>query len=93
MICTNSNYPLSSPSMTEGSPQSTHKLANRIKQLSSPAVSEGSCRVWLWGVETVLVCMLLAHMAAQVILCARLFGYASWLGRMQRLELAVRQMV
>jgi hypothetical protein len=60
-------------------------LKNDISLFASPAWNQGSCMVWVWGVEAMLVGLIAMHMGLQAILCARLFGYASWLDREQKM--------
>jgi hypothetical protein len=90
MICSNSKYPENNKVAEElptGS-RVTH-IENQLKQFSSPARSQGSCMIWMWGLELALLSLMVAHMAAQALLGVRLLGYATWLGRQRRLEQAV----
>jgi hypothetical protein len=80
MICSNSQYPDEASMM--GS-------VDALYQLSSPAWSENSCLVWMWGLEYVLVAGVACHVAVQTFFGLRLFAYASWLGRQKRLEKAL----
>jgi hypothetical protein len=84
MICSNSQYP-------DEIPSASNVMANvdSLYQLSSPAWSEDSCRVWMWGLEGAFVAGVLAHVVAQTFFGLRLLAYASWLGRQKRLEKAL----
>ena len=63
----------------------------QLMQFSSPAWSQGSCMVWMWGLEFALLSIMVAQMGAQALLGIRLIGYANWLGRQKRLELVVER--
>lgn len=90
LICSNSDYPAfeTEPvtSTSSAFSKTTHKIESSIKQLSSPAWSEGSCRVWLCGLETGFIVLLLTLMVLQAILGVKLYGYAAWLNRRKRTE-------
>jgi hypothetical protein len=47
--------------------------------------------VWMWGLEFALLSIMVVQMGAQALLGIRLIGYANWLGRQKRLELAVER--
>jgi len=96
LICSNSEYPEDSVADL-GHPVSANRNAtssweNSIKQLSSPAWSEGSCRVWMWGFEIGFVSLLLVLMGVQALLGVKLFGYAAWLGRKKKIERMEREL-
>ncbi len=84
MICSNSQYPDEVPSAS-----SVMTKVDSLYQLSSPAWSEDSCRIWMWGLEGAFVAGVLVHVAAQTLFGLRLLAYASWLGRQRRLEKAL----
>ncbi|KAF2675154.1 hypothetical protein BT63DRAFT_450136 [Microthyrium microscopicum] len=86
LICSNGKFPDPLGDHPETSAAIQHKLQDKLKTLSSPAWSEGSCLVWMWSLEVVLLCLMTLHFATQTLLCVRLFGYAKWLGRKGRLE-------
>jgi hypothetical protein len=92
MICSNSKYPDTLTDQTAASEGSrVAQLENQLKQLSSPAWSQGSCMVWMWSLELALFSLMIAQMGAQALLGIRLLGYANWLGRQKRLELVVER--
>lgn len=82
MICSNSQYP-------DETPSSLITNVDSLYQLSDPAWSEDSCRVWMWGLEGAFVAGVLFHVVAQTFFGLRLLAYASWLGRQKRLEKAL----
>jgi hypothetical protein len=90
MICSNSKYPDMTEGMNSMADESrVTQIENHLKQFSSPAWSQGSCMVWMWGLEVALVTLMILHMGAQALLGVRLLGYANYLGRQKRLERVV----
>lgn len=61
-------------------------LNTNLEKIISPAWNKGSCEVWAWGLEAILIGLVGMYMVLQLVLCVRLFGYASWLDREQRVE-------
>jgi len=96
LICSNSKYPEDySPDISESTSAfrtATSSWENSIRELSSPAWSEESCRVWMWGFEVGFVSLLLILMGTQALLGVKLFGYAAWLGRKKKIERMEREL-
>jgi len=92
MICSNSKYPDIVEEINGLADDSrVTQIENQLRQFSSPAWSQGSCMVWMWGLEVALVALMILHMGAQALLGVRLLGYANYLGRQKRLERVVVQ--
>jgi hypothetical protein len=96
LICSNSNYPdatTSNVTLQQSSiSKAAHKVEDSLKQLSSPAWSEGSCRVWMWGLEVTFVSLLFILMGLQATLGVKLYGYAAWLARRKTTERIEREL-